>query len=76
MHWSKILDLWSELQQEIYALKQDTWFVTDFYSVFKPLWEKLELYLLFLLAHVEIDVFVKLWALRAIIMFFFTLFDF
>jgi hypothetical protein len=35
----------SELQQEIYALKQDSRSVTDFYSDLKVLWEELELYL-------------------------------
>ncbi|PNX62704.1 hypothetical protein L195_g061274, partial [Trifolium pratense] len=35
----------SELQQEIYALKQDNRSVTDFYSELKTLWEELELYL-------------------------------
>ncbi|PNY12985.1 retrovirus-related Pol polyprotein from transposon TNT 1-94 [Trifolium pratense] len=35
----------SELQQEIYALKQETRSVTDFYSDLKTLWEELELYL-------------------------------
>ncbi|KAK2371611.1 hypothetical protein QL285_084537 [Trifolium repens] len=36
----------SELQQEIYALKQDSRSVTEFYSDLKILWEELELYLL------------------------------
>ncbi|MCI25388.1 hypothetical protein A2U01_0046579, partial [Trifolium medium] len=35
----------SELQQEVYALKQDARYVTDFYSDLKVLWEELELYL-------------------------------
>jgi hypothetical protein len=35
----------SELQQEIYALKQESRSVTDFYSDLKVLWEELELYL-------------------------------
>jgi hypothetical protein len=35
----------SELQQEIYALKQDSRSVTNFYSDLKVLWEELELYL-------------------------------
>jgi hypothetical protein len=35
----------SELQQEIYALKQDSRSVTDFYSTLKILWEELELYM-------------------------------
>jgi hypothetical protein len=35
----------SELQQEIYALTQDSRSVTDFYSDLKVLWEELELYL-------------------------------
>jgi hypothetical protein len=35
----------SELQQEIYALKQDYRSVTNFYSDLKVLWEELELYL-------------------------------
>jgi hypothetical protein len=35
----------SELQSEIYALKQESRSVTDFYSDLKVLWEELELYL-------------------------------
>ncbi|KAK2398067.1 hypothetical protein QL285_059572 [Trifolium repens] len=35
----------SELQQEIYALRQDSRSVIDFYSALKILWEALELYL-------------------------------
>jgi hypothetical protein len=35
----------SELQQEIYALKQDSKTVTEFYSDQKLLWEELEIYL-------------------------------
>jgi hypothetical protein len=35
----------SELQQEIYALQQDSRSVTKFYSDLKVLWEELELYL-------------------------------
>jgi hypothetical protein len=35
----------SELQQEIYALKQDSKTVTEFYSDLKLLWEELEIYL-------------------------------
>ncbi|GAU25332.1 hypothetical protein TSUD_375950 [Trifolium subterraneum] len=35
----------SELQQEIYALKQDSRIVTEFYSALKLLWEELEIYL-------------------------------
>jgi hypothetical protein len=35
----------AELQQEIYALKQDSRSVTEFYSTLKILWEELELYL-------------------------------
>ncbi|MCH87569.1 hypothetical protein A2U01_0008442, partial [Trifolium medium] len=35
----------SELQQEIYAMKQGTRSVTDFYSDLKILWEELELYM-------------------------------
>ncbi|GAU36130.1 hypothetical protein TSUD_292900 [Trifolium subterraneum] len=35
----------SELQQEIYALKQDSRTVTEFYSALKLLWEELEIYL-------------------------------
>jgi hypothetical protein len=36
----------AELQQEIYALKQDSKTVTEFYSDLKLLWEELEIYLL------------------------------
>jgi hypothetical protein len=35
----------SELMQEIYALQQDSKFVTDFYSELKVLWEELEIYM-------------------------------
>lgn len=35
----------SELQQEIYILKQDSKTVTDFYFTLKFLWEKLEIYM-------------------------------
>jgi hypothetical protein len=35
----------SELQQEIYALKQESRTVTEFYSALKLLWEELEIYL-------------------------------
>jgi hypothetical protein len=35
----------AELQQEIYALKQDSKTVTEFYSDLKLLWEELEIYL-------------------------------
>jgi hypothetical protein len=35
----------SELQSEIYGLKQESRSVTDFYSDLKVLWEELELYL-------------------------------
>jgi hypothetical protein len=35
----------SELQQEIYALKQDSRSVTEFYSELKILWEELEIYM-------------------------------
>jgi hypothetical protein len=35
----------SEIQQEIYALKQDLKSVTEFYSDFKLLWEELEIYM-------------------------------
>ncbi|GAU39523.1 hypothetical protein TSUD_222930 [Trifolium subterraneum] len=35
----------SEIQQEIYALKQDSRFVTEFYSDLKLLWEELEIYM-------------------------------
>ncbi|GAU13166.1 hypothetical protein TSUD_179090 [Trifolium subterraneum] len=35
----------AELQQEIYALKQDSRTVTEFYSDLKLLWEELEIYL-------------------------------
>ncbi|MCI01283.1 retrovirus-related pol polyprotein from transposon TNT 1-94, partial [Trifolium medium] len=35
----------SELQQEIYALTQDSRSVTSFYSYLKTLWEELEIYL-------------------------------
>jgi hypothetical protein len=35
----------SELQQEIYAMKQDSRSVTEFYSDLKLLWEELELFL-------------------------------
>ena len=35
----------SELQQEIYSLKQDNRTVTDFFSQLKILWEELELYM-------------------------------
>ncbi|KAK2434915.1 hypothetical protein QL285_020018 [Trifolium repens] len=35
----------AELQQEIYALKQETRSVTEFYSSLKLLWEELEIYL-------------------------------
>lgn len=34
-----------ELQQEAYAIKQDSKFVTEFYSTLKVLWEELELYM-------------------------------
>jgi hypothetical protein len=35
----------SEIQQEVYALKQDSRSVTEFYSELKLLWEELEIYL-------------------------------
>jgi hypothetical protein len=35
----------SEIQQEIYALKQDSKSVTEFYSDLKLLWEELEIYM-------------------------------
>lgn len=35
----------SELQQEIYILKQDSKSVTNFYSTLKVLWEELEIYM-------------------------------
>jgi hypothetical protein len=35
----------SELQQEIYSLRQDSRSVTEFFSALKILWEELELYL-------------------------------
>jgi hypothetical protein len=35
----------SEIQQEIYALKQDSKYVTEFYSDLKLLWEELEIYM-------------------------------
>ncbi|GAU41109.1 hypothetical protein TSUD_139780 [Trifolium subterraneum] len=35
----------SELMQEIYAFKQDSKFVTEFFSEFKVLWEELEIYM-------------------------------
>ncbi|GAU48214.1 hypothetical protein TSUD_405010 [Trifolium subterraneum] len=35
----------SELQHEIYSLRQDSKYVTDFYSDLKILWEELEVYL-------------------------------
>ncbi|PNY15324.1 pectin acetylesterase [Trifolium pratense] len=36
----------SEIQQEIYALHQESRSVTEFYSVLKILWEELEIYML------------------------------
>lgn len=35
----------SELQQEIYSLKQDSHTVTEFFSELKILWEELEIYM-------------------------------
>lgn len=35
----------AELQQEVYALKQDSKSVTEFYSTLKVLWEELEAYM-------------------------------
>lgn len=35
----------SELMQEIYAMQQDSWSVTEFHSNLKILWEELEIYI-------------------------------
>lgn len=33
------------MKQEVYALKQDSKYVSEFYSTFKILWEELEIYM-------------------------------
>jgi hypothetical protein len=66
----------SELQQEIYALQQDSRSVIQFYSDLKVLWEELELYFLFRRVLAGIVVHVKLCVWLAAITLFSTRFDF